>query len=130
MALVKEIEKENGVVLNYHRITSLNKITNQNNIIEVNSYINEKQREKEKEYQELQKEYAKVIEELENPDLTEEEREELELKEQKLQEELEKGINVLIDADYISTDYNAEMTIEVAYKYLKTTEKYKDAKDV
>lgn len=49
MALKKEIELENGIILNYHRIVSINKITNNQNIIEVASYINETQREKEKE---------------------------------------------------------------------------------
>lgn len=113
MALQKEIELENGVILNYHRIVSLNKITNISNNIEVNSYISEKQREKEKRYQELQKKSAS------GEELTEEEK-----------EELDKGINILIEADFIETDYDQNMTIETAYEYLKTTEKYKDAKDV
>lgn len=52
MAIQKQIELENGMILNYHRIVSLNKITNKENIIEVASYINEQQREKEKEYYE------------------------------------------------------------------------------
>ena len=109
MALIKEIEMENGVVLNYHRITSLNKITNQSNTIEVNSYISENQRNKEKEYQDLQKKENKTQEE---------------------EIELEKGINVLIEADFISIPYNEEMTIEDAYDYLKTTDKYKKSKDI
>lgn len=113
MALKKEIELENGIVLNYHRITSLNKVTNICNTIEVNSYINDKQREKEKIYQQLQKKSAS------GEELTEEE-----------QEELNKGINVLVESDYINLDYNADMTIESAYEYLKTLEKYKDAEDV
>lgn len=50
MALKKEIELDNGIILNYHRIVSINKITNSCNIIEVASYTSEKQREKEKEY--------------------------------------------------------------------------------
>lgn len=50
MALQKQIELENGIILNYHRIVSINKITNNSNIIEVASYISEEQREKEKEY--------------------------------------------------------------------------------
>ena len=58
MALQKQIELENGVVINYHRVTSLNKITNISNTIEVSSYTNERQREKEKIYQELQKRSA------------------------------------------------------------------------
>lgn len=50
MALNKQIELDNGIILNYHRIVSINKITNSCNIIEVASYTSEKQREKEKEY--------------------------------------------------------------------------------
>ena len=50
MALKKEIELENGITTNYHRIVSINKITNNCNIIEVASYTSEKQREKEKKY--------------------------------------------------------------------------------
>lgn len=109
MALQKEIELENGIILNYHRITSLNKITNISNNIEVNSYISESQREKEKRYQQLQKKLAS------GEELTQEE-----------QEELNKGINVLVEADYINIPYNEEMTIQDAYEYLKTTEKYKN----
>lgn len=112
MALQKETELENGVVLNYHRIVSLNKITNVSNNIEVNSYTSEKQREKEKRYQELQKKSAN------GEELTEEE-----------QEELDKGINVLIEADYIEIEYDENMTIESAYEYLRTTEKYKEAEN-
>lgn len=113
MAILKEIEKENGIILNYHRITSLNKITNQNNTIEVNSYINEIQRNKEMEYQEAQRKNAN--------------NEELNEKEKAL---LENGINVFIDAEYIIIPYDESMTIEDAYDYLKTTDKYKDAEDV
>ena len=109
MALQKEIELENGVILNYHRITSLNKITNIANNIEVSSYTNEAHREKEREYQEAQ---IKSNQE----ELTEEE-----------QALLDKGINVYIETDYIQLPYNENMTIEDAYNYLLTTEKYKDA---
>ena len=52
MALKKEIELENGITVNYHRIVRINKITNNCNVIEVASYTSEKQREKEKEYYE------------------------------------------------------------------------------
>lgn len=52
MAIKKEIELENGIIVNYHRIVSINKITNDCNIIEVASYASEKQRNKEKEYYE------------------------------------------------------------------------------
>lgn len=50
MAIKKEIELENGIIVNYHRIVSINKITNSCNIIEVASYTSENQREKEIEY--------------------------------------------------------------------------------
>ena len=113
MAILKEIEKENGIILNYHRIASLNKITNQNNTIEVNSYISEIQREKEMEYQEAQRKNAN------NEELNEKEK-----------ELLENGINVFIDAEYIEIPYYENMTIEDAYDYLKTKEKYKDAEDI
>lgn len=112
MALKKEIELENGIILNYHRITSLNKITNITNIIEVSSYANEKQRQKEKEYQDVQKKNTSG--------------QELTIEEQEL---LEKGINVFIETDYINVPYDESMTIEEAYEYLKTTEKYKNAED-
>lgn len=113
MALQIELELDNGVTLNYHRITSLNKITNISNTIEVSSYTNEKQREKEKAYQELQKKQANG--------------EELTLEEE---QQLEQGINVYIHTDYISIPYDQTMTIEGAYEYLKTLDKFKDAIDV
>ena len=49
MALKKEMILENGIILNYHRVVSVNNVTNQQSVIEVASYINEAQREKEKE---------------------------------------------------------------------------------
>ena len=52
MALKKDIVLDNGIVLNYHRVVSVNNITNQTSIIEVASYINEEQRNKEKEWYE------------------------------------------------------------------------------
>ena len=94
MALSKQIELENGVLVNYHRIVSINKITNIQNIIEVASYTNELKREEEKEA-------IKNAEEM----------------------------NIFIYTDYIITDYNEEMTIDKAYKYLKTLDKYKKAEN-
>ena len=111
MALQKEIELENGVILNYHRITSLNKITNISNNIEISSYANENQRLKEKDYQDLQMKNA--------TDITEEE-----------QSQLDKGINVFIYTEYINIPYDENMTIENAYDYLKTLDKYKNSIDV
>lgn len=47
MALLKEIELVNGVVVKYHRLVSINKITNHSTILEVASYINEQKRNEE-----------------------------------------------------------------------------------
>ena len=47
MALQKEIELNNGVVTNYHRIVSVNTITNLQNTIEIASYTSEAKREEE-----------------------------------------------------------------------------------
>ena len=49
MALLKPIELENGVVINYHRIVSIYKITNHSTRIEVAGYINAKKRLQEQE---------------------------------------------------------------------------------
>ena len=130
MALEKEIELENGIILNYHRITSLNKITNELNNIEINSYINENQRNKEKEYQNLQKENMQLQEDLNKENLSEENREKLLEKNNKMNEELEKGINVLIESEFIQIPYDEDMTIEDAYEFLKTLEKYKNSKNI
>lgn len=49
MALNKKIELDSGVVVNYHRVVSVNKITNIQNIIEVASYTSEAKRDEERE---------------------------------------------------------------------------------
>lgn len=113
MALQKTIELDNGVSLNYHRVTSLNKITNISNTIEINSYTNEKQREKEKKYQELQKKQAN------GEELTEDEK-----------NQLEQGINVYIHTEYINLPYDENMNIKNSYEYLKTLEEFKESINV
>ena len=50
MALSKKIELGNGVTVNYHRIVSINKITNNQVIIEVASYTSEDKRQEEIDY--------------------------------------------------------------------------------
>lgn len=101
MALKKEIELENGIVLNYHRITSINKVTNNVTIIEVSSYISERQRQKE---QETIEEGQKTTEAI--------------------------SMDVFIETTYINKEYVENETIKDLYEYLKTTEKFKDAEDV
>lgn len=113
MALKKSIELDNGVIVNYHRIVSLNKITNTSNIVEVASYVSQIKREEEAEYQNVQKKNIK------HEELTDDER-----------ELLDKGINVFIQTEYISKDYSEDETIKDAYEYLKTLDKYKQAEDI
>lgn len=94
MAISKEIELDNGVTVKYHRIVSINKITNVQNTIEVASYTSAEKREEEK----------KAIEE-------------------------SKPMNVFIDTNYISAEYDENLTIEDAYNYLKTLDNFKNAED-
>ena len=101
MALKKEIELENGVIVNYHRIVSLSKITNQLNIIEVASYTSKEKREEEKEAIKKGQEAGEAI-----------------------------STNIFIDTTYINKEYSEDEIIEDAYEYLKTTDKYKDAEDI
>lgn len=48
MALNKKIELDSGVVVNYHRVVSVNTITNLQNVIEVASYTSREKRSEEK----------------------------------------------------------------------------------
>lgn len=48
MALIKQIKQENGVILEYHRINEIKHITNDKTYINVLSYINKEEREREK----------------------------------------------------------------------------------
>ena len=52
MALKKDKVLDNGIVLTYHRVVSVNSITNMQSTIEVGSYLNKEQREKEREWYE------------------------------------------------------------------------------
>lgn len=47
MALSKEIVLENGITVNYHRVVSVNNITNHASIIEVASYTSATKRQEE-----------------------------------------------------------------------------------
>lgn len=112
MALQKEIKLDNGIVLNYHRIASLNKLTNISNTIEVSSYINKDEREKEKQYQNLQ------LKSLEPETITDEEK-----------AQLQNGINVFINTMYIAKEYDENEKIEDVYEFLKTTKTFENSID-
>lgn len=49
MAIQKEIVLENGITVKYHRVVSVNNITNHASLIEVASYTSAEKREEEKE---------------------------------------------------------------------------------
>lgn len=49
MGLCKEIFLDTGIPLNYHRVVSVNNITNHSSIIEIASYVNQSKRLEEKE---------------------------------------------------------------------------------
>ena len=95
MALKKEIELDNGVITSYHRIVSINKITNVSNLIELASYTNESKREEEK-------------------------------------DAIKNGteMNIFINTEYITAEYDENITIEETYEYLKTLDKYNGAEDI
>lgn len=100
MGLKKEIELANGISLNYHRITSINKITNNLTIIEVSSYINEIQRQKEQEAIQQGVETGEAV-----------------------------PMNVYIETTYLNKEYVENETIKDLYNYLKTTDKFFEAED-
>lgn len=100
MALFKNIELENGVLVNYHRIISINKIINEKIIIQIGNYTSENKRKQEKEFRKNKENQNNIL-------------------------------NVYINYSQIELEYqDKEEPIENYYKYLKTTEKYKDAEDV
>ena len=47
MAILKQIELDSGIVLNYHRIVSITKVTNHSTIIEVAGYTSKAKRDQE-----------------------------------------------------------------------------------
>ena len=109
MALLKEIILDNGVTLNYHRVVSVTSITNISTNIEVASYVNEAKRLEEKEYQNLQMKQDRTQEE---------------------EEQLEQGINVYIETNYIQLPYDKTMNVDKAYQYLKSLNEYSEVEDV
>lgn len=101
MALSKKIENENGVITNYHRIVSINQIVNEQTLIEVASYTDKSKREEEQQALETARKGGEYPQ-----------------------------TNVYIDTEYIAKEYDEkDGNIGDAYKYLKTLDKFKGAKD-
>ena len=101
MALSKDIELENGIVTKYHRIVSINQIVNEQTIIEVASYINADKREEEKNALKTARETGQYPE-----------------------------TNIFIHTEYVNKEYAEDDDIENAYKYIKTLDMFKKAKDI
>lgn len=103
MALSKEIELPSGIIVNYHRVVSLNVVTNVQNIIEVASYTSKKKRQEE--IDALKAAQNKV--------------------------EGAQETNIYIETTYVACEYDQEMDITKAYEWLKTDENsfLIDAKD-
>ena len=96
MGLKKQIELDNGIIVNYHRIVSLNKITNSSNVVEVASYTSKSKRDEE-------------IASLKSDEAT--------------------NVNVFINTQYISKEYEENENIKNAYDFLKTLDQFKDSED-
>ena len=48
MALIKPIKQDNGIILSYHRISDIRNVVNDKTYIDIISYVNAEEREKEK----------------------------------------------------------------------------------
>jgi hypothetical protein len=101
MGLSKDMVLANGIPVKYHRVTSVNVITNVQNIVEVASYISEEQRRK----QQADFEHAKETGEW--PEET-----------------------VFSDSRYLVAPYDQDMTVISAYEWLKTLPEFEGATDV
>ena len=102
MAIKKQVTAANGIVTEYHRIALLSIDTNNQNTILVQSYLSEAGRQIEKDYSDGK------------------------------YNDVEAGMMEFpyVDSRYINTDYDPEMSITKAYKYLKTLPEYEGAEDV
>lgn len=102
MAIKKLITAQNGIVTEYHRIAMVKIDTNQQNTLLVHSYLSETGRQVEKDY--AAGKYNSI----------------------------DMGLVPFpyVDAKYINTPYDGEMTISKAYEYLKTLSEYEGAEDV
>lgn len=99
MALKKAKQLDNGIIVNYHRISFIKSFINEVILIEVLSYLDETNRKKEKE------------------------------NENQIENDINFINNTLKINMIYQTDYIENFTISDAYSYLKTLEDFKDAED-
>lgn len=102
MAIKKQVTAPNGIATEYHRVAMVKIDTNQQNTILVHSYLSETGRQIEKDY-----EAGKY-------------------------RDLDEGLMnwPYVDARYISTEYDGEMTITKAYGFLKSLPEFEGAADI
>ena len=106
MALSKKITLESGVAVNYHRVVSVNTITNHANVIELASYTSKAKRT------EGRANAAAAAEGGEAPNAGAVEH------------------DVFIYTNYYSADYDQGMTIVDAYEWVKALPEFEGATDV
>ena len=68
MALKKKIILENGIPMEYHRIAQINNVVNESTAIVINSYVNQEQRNREKNHEiRYSNDIYKIIDKVEIP---------------------------------------------------------------
>ena len=102
MAIKKKVTESNGVITEYHRIAMIKIDINQQNTILVHSYLSDAGRQVEKDYENGK--YKDVDEGMMNWPY--------------------------VNAQYMSTEYDGEMTISKAYEWLKSLPDFEGAEDV
>lgn len=107
MAIEKEICCDNGVLIKYHRVASLNIITNWSNVIEVCGYTSEEKRKEEKNSINANN----VLNEDGSANKN-------------------SAIDVYMETNFIESPYDPSMNIIKAYEYIKTLPEYNGAEDV
>lgn len=102
MAIKKQVTADNGIVTMYHRIVLVRIDVNQQNTILVHSYLSADGRQ-------IEKNYAAGM-----------------------YNNLEAGMMEFpyVDAKYIHTAYDENMTVKAAYNYLKTLPQFDGAEDI
>lgn len=102
MAIKIQVTTDNGIVTEYHRIALLSIDVNQQNSMLIHSYVNEAARQ-------IEKDYAAGV-----------------------YNDLEEGMVKFpyVDAQYINTNYNPDMTISEAYNFIKTLPQFEGAEDI
>lgn len=102
MAIKKKVTEDNGVITEYHRIAMIKIDINEQNTILVHSYLSEDGRQVEKDY--ASGKYSDIdIEMMKFP---------------------------YVDAQYLTCEYDGEMTIEKAYSWLKQLPQFSGAEDI